>query len=302
MAESGNGPHKNWTVLSLIEWGTQYLAGNGFDEARLHVELLLGRVLSLPRLSLYLQFDRVLAPAELSLFKELFKRRLAHEPLQYILGETEFMGLRIAVDPSVLIPRPETEILVEKAIECAKSRSDGSVDILDVGTGSGNIAVALSRFLPSSRILSVDASSEALAMAERNIRQHGCQNVQLRQLDILMEDPRNQLFDLIVSNPPYVSADEFGQLQVEVRDFEPRRATTDGGDGYVFHRRLAQMGMSHLRPGGWLLVEIGFGQSERVRDLFRSAGLAGVDIVPDFSQIARIAVARKPGSAEREGK
>src|SRR5512139_3401835 len=142
-AQPGQSQRTEWTVLRLIEWGTSYLAEQGFEECRLHVELLLGHVLKLPRLQLYLQFDRVLDPEELSAFKALFKRRLSREPLQYILGETEFMGLRLMVDRSVLIPRPETELLVEKAVAVLRTIPGGSPKILEVGTGSGNIAAAI---------------------------------------------------------------------------------------------------------------------------------------------------------------
>jgi release factor glutamine methyltransferase len=295
MVPSANDLQRTWTVLGLIEWATGYLAERGFEESRLHVELLLGHVLKLPRLNLYLQFDRILEASELSMFKQLFRRRVSHEPLQYILGETEFMGLSIHVDPTVLIPRPETELLVEKALACVGSAGLDSPHILDVGTGSANIAIALAHFLPSATILALDVSPESLATASANIGRHGFSNIELLRLDILTETPGNQQFDLIVSNPPYISIEEFPTLQEEVRRYEPGIATTDGGDGLAFHRRLAELGRSHLRVRGWLVVEIGHGQADAVRDLMLAAGLADVEVTSDFSQIPRIAAATKPG-------
>jgi release factor glutamine methyltransferase len=295
VAPFANDHQRTWTVLGLIEWATGYLADRGFDECRLHAELLLGHVLKLPRLNLYLQFDRTLEPSELSAFKQLFRRRLSHEPLQYILGETEFMGLSIHVDSTVLIPRPETELLVERALAAVTSAGLDTPCILDVGTGSANIAIALAHFLPSATILAVDVSPDSLATAAANIARHGFSNIELLRLDILKETPGDRQFDLIVSNPPYISIEEFPVLQEEIRRYEPAIATTDGRDGLVFHRRLAEISRSHLCARGSLIVEIGHGQADAVRELMHAAGLEEVEVTSDFSQIPRIAAARKPG-------
>lgn len=281
-----------WTILRLIEWGTAYLAERGIDESRLNVELLLGRVLNLRRLNLYLQFDRTLLPEELAAFKELFQRRLTREPLQYILGRTEFMGLELEVGPEVLIPRPETEGLVEAVLRCVKGMDIARGEILDVGTGSGSIAVALGQFLPAWHVIAVDVSEPALELARRNVRRHALDNITLRHCDILREDPPGGPMDLVVSNPPYVSAGEFETLQPEVRLFEPREATTDNADGLTFYRRLAAVSRRLLSPGGWLWCELGFGQFEPVSAVMRGEGFEHVEIEKDFAGIPRVLGAR----------
>jgi release factor glutamine methyltransferase len=284
-----------WTVLSLLEWAAHYLEDRGFDEARLHAELMLARSLGVTRLDLYLQFDRPLAAEELGVFKGYFKRRLTHEPLQYILGDTEFLGLSLEVDRRVLIPRPETEILVEQASEVLRKELGGSrPSILDVGTGCGNIAVAIGCRFPAAIIVAVDVSDDALAVAGSNIAKHGLTNVQLQRLDILRDSIDMNRFDMVLSNPPYVPVADFATLQEEVREFEPRLATTDEGDGTTFHRRLFEVGKTALRPGGYLVVEIGFGQADQVRLLAEQNGFQEVSIVPDLEGIQRVVRARRP--------
>jgi release factor glutamine methyltransferase len=283
------GTDGNWTVLSLLDWGDRYLRERGLDESRLHTELLLAHVLGLTRLELYLQFDRPLTGEDLAAFKVLFKRRLAREPLQYILGRTEFMGFPIAVDRRVLIPRPETELLVEAAVQVLKERG-GEGEVLEVGTGSGNIAVALGRFLPGAAILSIDVSSEALAVAAQNIGANGVTNVTLKQGDIRRESFGPDRFDLIISNPPYVAREELEEP--EVRDHEPLIATTDGGDGLSFFPLLFDIAGASLRKGGWLLMEIGHGQGEAVLRLARERGFPGGEVRPDYAGIPRVFRAR----------
>ncbi len=284
-----------WTILRVVEWGSEYLKQRRFDESRLHCELLLGHVLGMTRVQLYMHFDRPLAPHELADFKSLFKRRLTHEPLQYILGETEFMGLPLYVNSTVLIPRPETEILVERIVDNIKEKWRKPVSILDVGTGSGNIPIALANSFPDARILSVDVSAEALETARRNLDRHSVVNVELRCHDILQELSDDEHFDVIVSNPPYVSLAEHEGLAEEVRDFEPTIATTDGGDGLLFIRRLAELSMTRLHPRGLIAIEIGHGQQDDVVDCFHSAGLTDIQVFEDYARIPRIVCGVRAG-------
>jgi release factor glutamine methyltransferase len=286
-----------WTVLSLLNWGSDYLAARGFDEARLHVDLLLAHVLGVRRLDLYLQFDRPLSAAELARFKSLFKRRLNHEPLQYVTGETEFMGLPLWVDRSVLIPRPETELLVETAVAILKTTGKESPEVLDLGTGSGNIAIALAHFLPNLSVTAVDVSGEALATAARNLARHGVKNVRLEQMDLFGPDLEERHFDLVVSNPPYVSAAEYPTLQAEVRDFEPRVATTDDADGLRFLKRICPLAAATLNVGGAVLVELSYAHGDRAVEIARDAGLSSVDLVDDYAGVRRVLRARKEGEA-----
>ena len=281
-------PSHAWTVLSLVEWSQRYLQEHGFDEARLHAELLLAHVLGLKRLDLYLQFDRPLTPAELAAYRALFKRRLAHEPLQYVIGETGFMGLTMVAEPGVLIPRPETELLAELALEIIGKKEGGAVRVLDIGTGSGNIAVALGHHAPGAYITGIDVSPEAVAVAARNVERHKLKNVVVQVLDIFSGLFAGRDLDLIVSNPPYISREQFAALEPEVRDFEPRLALTDDADGMSFHRRLAPITLELLRPGGEVLFEIGFGQETDIALLFTGCGYRGVEIVRDYAGIPRV--------------
>jgi release factor glutamine methyltransferase len=292
---SATDTDRAWTVLSLLNWGSDYLAARGFDEARLHVDLLLAHVLGVRRLDLYLQFDRPLSAPELAQFKSLFKRRLNHEPLQYITGETEFMGLPLWVDRSVLIPRPETELLVETAVAILKTMGKESPEVLDLGTGSGNIAIALAHFLPGLSVTAVDVSGEALETAARNVARHGVKNVRLEQTDLFGPDLEKRHFDLVLSNPPYVSALEYPTLQAEVRDFEPRAATTDDADGLRFLRRICPLAAATLNEGGAMLVELSYAHGDRAAQIARDAGLSSVDLLGDYAGIRRVLRARKEG-------
>ncbi len=284
---------RHWTVLSLLQWATQYLADHGFDEARLHVELLLARVLSCSRLELYTSFDRPMTQEELARFKALLKRRVTHEPLQYILGETEFMGIRLAVDRRVLIPRPETESLVEKALEAMKTMPGRSIDVLDIGTGSGNIAIAVAKFEPRARVAAIDVSADALHLAESNARDNDAGTVEFFRASVFDEFLPGREFDVIISNPPYLSREEFPQVQPEVKDFEPRIATTDDADGLTFVRRIAEVSSQRLRRGGWLFLEIAYNQSAQAREILERADLCDVCVAEDFAGHPRIVSARK---------
>jgi release factor glutamine methyltransferase len=277
-----------------LDWSSGYLARRGFDEARLHVELMLAQVLGLKRLDLYLQFDRPLTAEERGAFRVLFERRLKHEPLQYILGRTEFMGIPLAVDSSVLIPRPETELLVECALDVLKEQPSRPAEILEIGAGSGNIAVALASFVPGASIVSIDASANALRVAAANVARHRLENVTLVEADVFADFLPDRAFDMVISNPPYVSREEFESLQPEIREHEPVGAVTDGGNGLRVISRIAEIAPRLLRPGGTLLIEIGFGQSAEVGALFAAAGFEGIEIIPDFARVPRVVRGRKP--------
>lgn len=293
MTQSRTDSAQRWTVLSLLQWGSDYLKAKGLDEPRLTVDLLLAHVLSLPRLNLYLQFDRPLSADELSRFKSLFKRRLTREPLQYIIGETEFMGLRVRVTPDVLVPRPETELLAERAIEDLKNRSAGARNVLEIGTGSGNLVLAIARFVPDARVLSIDVSEAALAVARENLRAHAIEMVELAAMDVFSDRLDGRTFDVIVSNPPYISLAEFAELQPEVRDFEPRLATTDGADGLRVIRRIIELAGNALRPGGSLLLEVAYDQSRPVTALLAQRGLGAVRWYDDHAGIPRVVCAQR---------
>ena len=296
MTPALQGKVTTWTVLSLLQWADGFLAQKGYDESRLTSELLLSHVLGLPRLNLYLQFDRPLNQEELARFKGAFQRRLAHEPLQYIVGECEFMGLRIAVDKRVLIPRPETEDVVSCALDALRSRNGQSLTILDIGTGSGNMAVALAKSLPRATVTAVDVSTDALDVARANAEAHGVHNISFQRWDVLGDLPADWRFDMIVANPPYVSLHDFESVQEEIRNYEPRQAVTDGGDGLKFIRRILGVAPKHLVPGGAVAMEIAYGQEGDARALASAAGLRQVDVRRDFVGVPRVLIAVWEGS------
>ena len=296
MPESENATvttSRTWTILSLIGWSADRLSSQGFEDSRLNAELLLAHVLRLSRVQLYTQYDRPLNQTELAAYKILFQRRLTHEPLQYILGEAEFMGLPLFVNPTVLIPRPETEQLVERSLEVLHVIDNQSPAVLDIGTGSGNIAIAIGIHCPNAAITAVDISASALETAARNVERHQIRNIKLVQADVFTNLLPAGRFDVIVSNPPYIAAAEFEMLQPEVRGFEPEIATTDGGDGLRFIRRISSFAVEKLNPGGCLLMEIAYNQSEEARNVVSARGLVDVDVLDDLSGIPRIIRGRK---------
>jgi len=287
---------KIWTVLELITWSTAHLQEKQIDEARLTVELLLAHALKMKRIQLYMNFDKPMTAEELASYKMLLKRRLNREPVQYIIGETEFMGLPFTVDKRVLIPRPETERLVEEIIRSCKELAiaDGAcVSLLDVGTGSGCIAVSCAKLLPGSDVVAMDANADALAVARLNAERNGVQ-VSFIESDIFSPSPVSPVrrFDAIVSNPPYISLDVYATLQPEITQFEPRGAETDGGDGLSFYRRLAEFGKTALTGGGFLAVEHAYDQQQDVMAILAGAGWRSIVPVQDYGGNPRCVIAR----------
>lgn len=287
---------QSWTIRDLMKFSINYLQRNGFDEARLNVELLLSHALQCQRIELYTHFEKLLNKDELKSFRGCFERRLAHEPVQYIVGSTSFMGLNFLVDPRVFIPRPETETLVEQVMLLCRGReSDEAVRILDVGTGSGNIAVAVAKLVRGVHVTSIDASADALAVASSNAAAHGVlEKIAFEHLDVLgsIETSLNAPFDILVSNPPYVSVSDWNGLQPEVRQFEPQAAVSDLDDGYKYYRRLADIGPRLLREHGAVVLEVGAGQAEGVEHLLKDSGFTELQVVADLQEIPRIVLGR----------
>jgi release factor glutamine methyltransferase len=283
-------------VGALLDHASLILSEAGVEEPRLNARLLLSHVLGIQHTVVDTRKRDSVDSEVTGRFMTLIERRRLREPLQYIIGEVEFMGLKFLVNTDVLIPRPETEVLVEKALECLKLPGARPL-VLDIGTGSGNIALALGHFRPDIEILAVDISPLALKVAGLNQQTLGVRNVTLRHADILDGFPVGTKFDMIVSNPPYVSNEEFDSLQPEIRMFEPRIATTDEGDGLRYIRRILEISLRHLNPRGAVLIELGQGQSETARDFATSLGLADPCIHPDLSGIPRVLQARKGNAA-----
>lgn len=259
-----------WNVVELLRWTTEYLGGKGFHNARLNGELLLAGVLGLKRLDLYLQFDRPLRPEEMAEFKARLLRRARREPLQYIEGEAAFRQLRLRVDRRVLIPRPETEVLVGEVLEWARGRD--RLEVLDMGTGSGAIALSLATEGSFSRVIATDISADALDLARENhARVSPDAPVEFRPGEGYAP-VAGERFDVVVSNPPYVAEAERASLDPEVREWEPEGALFAGADGLRVVRTLIAGAPSVLRTGGLLALEVGSGQAAAVADQIRATG------------------------------
>jgi len=280
------------TVLEVIQKSTEFLAKKGVASPRLQTELLLAHQLKMPRMKLYLNFDRVLTAPETDRLRELIRRRAVREPLQHIVGSTSFCGHEITVSRHALIPRPETELLAELGWKHLAIRPSSPVMALDFGTGTGCIAIALAAKCPTAKITALDISAEALALA----RQNATQNQVAERIEFLLGDgfaalTKNIQFDLIISNPPYIASTEIETLEPEVRDFDPRGALDGGADGLDFYRRLALEAKLYFKPDGKIMVEFGDGQAGEIQKIFESEKWVVEAVQADYNQRARMLVA-----------
>ncbi len=303
------------TVLEAIQKSTDFLGKRNVESPRLQTELLLAHLLKMPRMKLYLNFERALTTPETDAFRELIKRRSQREPLQHIVGSTSFCGYEIAVNRHVLVPRPETELLAELGWQFLTNFTPQPPTALDFCTGSGCIAIALAAKCPDAKIVATDISADALALAEENASQNKvAERIQFLQGDGFAalkdrwgERPREpglangqngspgvspHQFDLIASNPPYIPSAEIATLQPEVRDFDPRIALDGGADGLEFYRRLASQSKAFLKADGRIMVEFGDGQAEAIQKIFETEKWIVEAVKEDYSHRARILVAR----------
>ncbi|MES1188397.1 MAG: peptide chain release factor N(5)-glutamine methyltransferase [Myxococcales bacterium] len=276
-----------WSVRRVLSWAADDLKRRGNDGARLDVELLLGRVLGLDRIGLIMQSERPLAPGELAAFRELFKRRRLGEPVAYLLGGREFYGISLRVDARVLIPRPDTERLVEVALERTRARSMQG-NALDLCTGSGCVAIAFARQRPTWNVTASDISPDAVALARDNAHRTGA----VRNLRVvegsLFAAVAGQRFELITANPPYIATAELAQLPVDVRDFEPRLALDGGPDGLDLVREIAALAPNQLTEGGILALEIGADQGPATLEILKARGYQDVQLARDLGGRDRV--------------
>ncbi len=276
------------SVLEAIKLATEYFEKKSIESPRINAELLLADILKCKRLDLYLKFDQPLQETEVDKYREFISRRGKYEPLQYIIGYAEFYGMQFKVDPSVLIPRPETEILIETIINHSKNKSN--LSILDIGSGSGNIPIALAKNLPQSKILSIDISENALNTARENAVLNNINGiVDFKFVDVFKDTILSESFyDVIVSNPPYVCANEFQGLQNEIVNYEPRIAVTDEGDGLKYYRRISFIASKILTQNGVVYFEVGKYQADAVKSIMEENGLEDIGIIKDYQQIERV--------------
>lgn len=287
------------TVLELLNWSTHTLKDHQIENPRLNSELLLARSLNLSREGLYRNLHSQLKGMEKEALERLIQRRISGEPLQYILGHQEFWSIDFKVDPRVLIPRPDTELLVEQSLLILSKNSLKQIpSVLEIGTGSGAIAIALAKEVKNIFLVATDISREALGLAKENARSAGVQN----QIEFVNGDLFSPLrflkdrafFDLILSNPPYIIRRKIDTLAKEVRDYEPFIALDGGEDGLEFYRRIIPEAPFYLREGGWLLLEVGQGQGEKVAEqIERNGTFLKPQILPDLSGIERVVKVQK---------
>ena len=278
------------TVLDILQKTTDFFSGKGVESARLNAELIVGHALGLKRMQLYLQFERLLTEPELERTRPLVRRRGQREPLAYVLGTAEFCGLTLKADRRALVPRPETERLVELLQERC---TPAPARVLDLGTGSGCIALALAAAWPGAEVVAVDASDDALALARENGEATGlAARVQWLKSDWFSAVPVDARFDLIVSNPPYLTAEETAAAEPEVRTYEPAAALTAAESGMADLRKIIAEAPRFLAPGGWLAMETGIAQhAELLADLAK-AGLRDGESVKDLAERDRFVFAR----------
>lgn len=286
-----------WTIQKLLTWITDYLTQNGVDAPRLSAEMLLSHILGLTRIELYTQYNQLVDKADLDALHGLVKRAGQDEPVAYLVGRTEFYSLQLEVDTHCLIPRPETELLVQKAIEFLRTRS-GTQHVCDLCTGSGCIAVAIAKNSPETQVTATDISGAALAVAARNVEKHELGD----RIALLCGDLFEPLvpgldvtqWDLIVCNPPYVSTAEYETLEKNVKDYEPELALLAGDDGLDVYRRIAAQIEQYLKPDGALLLEIGYAQGPAVRELLEATELfAEIAVEKDDHNNDRVVTAKR---------
>lgn len=278
---------KVWTIGALVKWATDDFRARGIESPRLDAELIVAHALGIDRMKVILDAMRPLSDAELAMLRELVKRRRAHEPIAYLRGFREFYGRVFKVDKRVLVPRPETELLVDTAL--ARTRHVSlAMRQLDLCTGSGCVAITMARQRPTAQVTATDLSADALALARENAQRLGAYNVAFAQGDLYAAVPEHARFDVITANPPYIPSADIPTLQADVRGFEPHMALDGGEDGLAFVRRILEGARAHLVPGGALAMEIGAGQGEAVVALFEAAGFTDVRADRDLARIERV--------------
>ena len=284
--EAIGNKRENWRIIDLINWGEEYFNKNEFESPKQEIEWLLCDLLNYKRVDLYVNFEEIVSTTKLKLLKKWIKKRLKRMPLQYITGNTEFYGKKFFLNTDVLIPRADTERLVDESLECIKQKNNPK--ILEVGTGSGCISISLALERKDAQILSIDISENALNKAKENAEYHKTTNVSFSKVDILNDLPEGK-YDILISNPPYISYDEMKTIMVDVKDFEPELALTDFNDGLQFYTRLSDIGPLLIKKEGWMLLEVGTNDHpKKVMRLFKSKGFKDIDLLKDYNNKKRV--------------
>ena len=277
---------KIWRIIDIINWGEEHFRSKGFENPKQEIEWLLCDLLNYKRIDLYLEFENTISDSKLDQLKGWVKRRRTREPLQYITGQTQFYGYPFKVSPDVLIPRPETERVVDVVLHTIGNITKPR--ILEVGSGSGCMAVSIGAEKQNAYILSIDISKPAIDQARKNADLNATTNVDFMVLDFLKELPEGQ-FDLLVSNPPYIPLNEFGTTMPEIHNHEPQIALTDNRDGLTFYQRFAEVAKELVKPGGWVIMEVGLGDHPaKAMEIFQSGGYKNLGLITDFNGDERV--------------
>jgi len=277
--------NKVWTIIDILNWGEVYLKSKGIEEPKINLELFLCHILNLNRLQLYLNFDKPLNEEELIILKSFIKRRLNLEPPQYIIGYTYFLNKKIFVDKNVLIPRPETELIIDLVKN--KYNENEDLRILDIGTGSGCISIAIADIFKKSKIDAIDYKDEILKIAKKNAVKNKIENIEFIKLNILNELPNKQ-YDLIISNPPYLSKYEYEVTQPIVKLFEPKSSLYGGIEGLDFYYRFSEIFKIILKQNGIFILEYGYEQKEKINKIFKN--YKNIEFIKDFNGIYRFII------------
>ncbi len=277
---------KVWRIVDLIQWSESYFRDKSHQNPRLEIEWMLRSLLNCERLDLYMRFDEPLSGSQLSTLRGWVKRRSKNEPLQYITELCEFFGREFFVDTRVLIPRPETERLIDEAIKSVKHVR--SPNILDIGTGSGCIAITLAKEIKNSNVIGIDKSIGSLQVSKKNSAELNVENVTFFEMDILNQYPKEK-FDLVISNPPYVPKSEMSGLMNDVKDFEPEIALTDFDDGLTFYKRISKIIPHILKDDSSCILELGIGNHpENVLSIFKQSGYSNLETINDYNGDKRV--------------
>ncbi len=287
---------ESWTIGRLLNWTTDFLRDKGADSPRLDAEVLLAHARGCERIELYTAFEEAADEALRESFRDLVKRRAAGAPVAYLVGHREFFSLSFQVTPDVLIPRSETELIVVRVLDLAKSQATtDALRIVDVGTGSGILAVCCAKHLPAAQVTAIDVSPQALAVAQANAEEHEvADRIDFVESDLFDSVTPQQAYDVIVSNPPYVATHEMSELDPGVREHEPHLALDGGEQGTEVIARLIPQAAERLRPGGWLLIEVGPYNAQRVEQLVDDESTLSLEVtIPDLAGHARVVQAQR---------
>jgi len=286
MSTMTRNPHKIWRVIDLLKWGEQYFSEIDFDNPRKEIEILLQDVLECNRVDLYLRFEETLSNNQLKTLREWVRRRKNREPIQYITGKAGFHNLIINVTHNVLIPRPESERLVE--ILLSTLNKDDNISILDIGTGSGCLTLALGKELPNAYIVGIDNSEKAISLSKSNAEMLEIENINFIEMDFL-NNTLEEKFDIIISNPPYIPKEEMESLMPDVKNFEPHSALTDSADGLTFYDEIAEISQNIINANGWIFLEVGLGEHpNRAKQIFMTNKFKNVELIKDYNGDDRV--------------